>query len=32
MPEGQKLSWAWRDSLLEAIIPSLHIHGMLVVD
>jgi hypothetical protein len=32
LPEGQNLSWIWRDSTLEVIIPSLHIHGMLVVD
>jgi len=32
MPEGQKLNWTWQDSTLEATIPSLHIHGMLVVD
>jgi hypothetical protein len=32
MPEGLKLNWTWQDSELEVIIPSLHIHGMLVVD
>jgi hypothetical protein len=32
MPGEQKLNWTWQDSTMEAIIPSLHIHAMLVVD
>ncbi len=32
MPGAKRLRWTWRDGHLETIIPSLHIHGILVVD
>ncbi len=32
LPEGKKLKWSWQDGCAETIVPSLHVHGMLVVD
>jgi hypothetical protein len=32
LPEAKSLSWTWRDGRLETTIPSLRVHGMLVVD
>jgi len=32
MPEGRPLKWAWRDGRLETEIPSLEVHGILLVE
>ncbi len=32
VPDGIKLHWTWKDGVLSVTIPSLHIHGVLVVD
>jgi len=32
VPDGGKLAWSWKDGWLSAIIPHLHIHGVLVID
>jgi hypothetical protein len=32
MPDGQELTWTWTNGHLQTSIPSLHIHGILVVD
>jgi hypothetical protein len=31
-PVNQPLEWSWRDGLLTATVPSLEIHGVLVVE
>lgn len=31
-PEGQKAEWSWRNGILTATVPSLQIHGALVVE
>jgi hypothetical protein len=32
MPEGKSLKWSWKDGRLRATIPSLEIHGILLVE
>ncbi len=32
MPEGRPLKWSWKDGRLKAEIPTVHIHGVLVVE
>jgi hypothetical protein len=32
MPGAERLRWTWRDGRLETTVPSLHVHGMIVVD
>jgi hypothetical protein len=32
VPGSQPVSWSWRDGVLEATVPQLAIHGVLVVD
>ena len=32
LPEGKTVAWAWKEGRLEATIPSLHVHGILVID
>ena len=31
-PSGQPLEWSWRDGVLTATVPSLEIHGVLVIE
>lgn len=31
-PEGQTVEWSWREGLLTATVPSLQIHGVLLVE
>jgi hypothetical protein len=32
LPEGSAVKWTWKDGRLRATVPSVHIHGVLVVD
>jgi len=32
MPEGRRLRWTWSDGTLTATVPSLYIHGVIVVE
>jgi len=32
MPDGTKVGWTWKDGRLQAIIPFVRVHGILVVD
>jgi hypothetical protein len=32
MPDGGKVTWTWMKGRLEATIPSVHVHGILVAD
>ena len=32
IPDGGKIDWSWRDGKLTSTIPSIHIHGVLVVE
>ena len=32
MPEGQPVKWAWKNGWLRATVPSLAVHGILVVE
>jgi hypothetical protein len=32
MPEGKSLKWSWKDGRLRAAIPSLEIHGILLIE
>ncbi len=31
VPDGGKIRWLWKDGVLTATIPSLHVHGVLVM-
>ncbi len=31
-PEAQAIEWSWRDGILTAVIPGLHIHGVVLVE
>jgi hypothetical protein len=31
-PKGPKVEWTWSDGFLAATVPSLQIHGVLVVE
>ena len=31
LPDAKAVKWSWKKGILEAVIPSLHIHGVLVV-
>jgi hypothetical protein len=32
LPDGAKVDWTWQDGRLRATVPSIQIHGILVVD
>jgi hypothetical protein len=32
LPEGGELKWSWKDGVLKTTVPSVHIHGIVVVD
>jgi len=32
IPGGERIKWTWKEGILHATIPRLHIHGVLVVD
>ena len=32
LPDGAKVDWTWKDGRLRATVPSIQIHGILVVD
>jgi hypothetical protein len=32
MPEGRPVTWDWKDGRLRATVPSLHVHGILLVE
>ena len=31
-PEAQAIEWSWHDGILTAVVPGLHIHGVLLVE
>ena len=31
-PEGQAIEWSWHDGVLTAVVPGVHIHGVLLVE
>ncbi|MHB8861802.1 MAG: hypothetical protein ACYC6N_05320 [Pirellulaceae bacterium] len=31
-PESKAIEWSWRDGILTAVVPGLHIHGVLLVE
>jgi hypothetical protein len=32
VPDSQELNWSWADGMLTVNVPTLHVHGVLVVD
>jgi len=32
VPDGGKIRWSWKDGMVTATIPNLHIHGVLIVE
>jgi hypothetical protein len=32
MPDGARVDWTWKDGYLQAVIPPVHIHSILVVE